>query len=233
PLSTLFPYTTLFRSRAAHPTLARPSARVRRFGVLPVPHRERPPARSSDPAGPPSAAFEPRVHPRVRRTGPAVGTRRDRAPQVPPRASRRSRAGARARPRDAVRRHRRGAFGDRPRARGTGARARRSARAAIAGRGAPSYRPRDRPDHRRARNRRDGVSTKDIAARYATQIHRVVVGQDETVRLSFIALLLRGHLLIEGVPGTAKTLIERTVARLIGDAFMCNTLQHDILHMNV
>ena len=41
----------------------------------------------------------------------------------------------------------------------------------------------------------------------------MVVGQDETVGLSFIALLLRGHLLIEGVPGTAKTLLARTVAR--------------------
>jgi len=37
------------------------------------------------------------------------------------------------------------------------------------------------------------VSTKEIAARYATEIHRVVVGQDETVNLSFIALLLRGR----------------------------------------
>ncbi len=59
------------------------------------------------------------------------------------------------------------------------------------------------------------MTTKDIATRYATEIHRVVVGQDETVRLSFIALLLRGHLLIEGVPGTAKTLLARTVARII------------------
>ena len=63
------------------------------------------------------------------------------------------------------------------------------------------------------------MSTKEIAARYATEIHRVVVGQDETVNLSFIALLLRGHLLIEGVPGTAKTLLARTVARLIGGTF--------------
>src|SRR5207247_9155994 len=89
--------------------------------------------------------------------------------------------------------------------------------AAVARRPAPPYRPRDRSRSRnRRRNRRKSVTTKDIAARYADQIHRVVVGQDETVRLSFIALLLRGHLLIEGVPGTAKTLLARTVARLIG-----------------
>src|SRR5256712_11635606 len=63
------------------------------------------------------------------------------------------------------------------------------------------------------------VTTKETSARYATEIHRVVIGQDETVHLSFIALLLRGHLLIEGVPGTAKTLLARTVARLIGGTF--------------
>src|SRR5207245_2172775 len=50
-------------------------------------------------------------------------------------------------------------------------------------------------------------------------MHRVVIGQDETVHLSFIALLLRGHVLIEGVPGTAKTLLARTVAHLIGGTF--------------
>jgi len=63
------------------------------------------------------------------------------------------------------------------------------------------------------------VTTKETSARYATEMHRVVIGQDETVHLSFIALLLRGHLLIEGVPGTAKTLLARTVARLIGGTF--------------
>ena len=63
------------------------------------------------------------------------------------------------------------------------------------------------------------MSTKDVAARYAGEIHRVVIGQDEAVHLSFIALVLRGHLLIEGVPGTAKTLLARTIARLVGGTF--------------
>ena len=77
------------------------------------------------------------------------------------------------------------------------------------------------------------MSTKDIAARYATEIHRVVVGQDETVRLSFIALLLRGHLLIEGVPGTAKTLLARTVARLIGGTFKRIQFTPDLMPSDV
>src|SRR4029453_16738693 len=55
--------------------------------------------------------------------------------------------------------------------------------------------------------------------RFHLDVHRVIVGQDETVRLAFIALVLGGHVLIEGVPGTAKTLLARTIARLIGGTF--------------
>jgi MoxR-like ATPase len=61
--------------------------------------------------------------------------------------------------------------------------------------------------------------TRSVAERFTRDIHRIVIGQDETVRLAFIALVLGGHLLIEGVPGTAKTLLARTIARLIGGTF--------------
>jgi len=63
------------------------------------------------------------------------------------------------------------------------------------------------------------VSTKDVAQRFTDSVHKVIVGQDETIRLAFMALALRGHVLIEGVPGTAKTLLARTAARLIGGSF--------------
>ena len=61
--------------------------------------------------------------------------------------------------------------------------------------------------------------TRDIAERFTRDVHRVIVGQDETLRLAFIALVLGGHVLIEGVPGTAKTLLARTIAHLIGGVF--------------
>jgi MoxR-like ATPase len=77
------------------------------------------------------------------------------------------------------------------------------------------------------------VSARDVASRYATEIHRVVIGQDETIRLSFIALLLRGHLLIEGVPGTAKTLLARTIARLIGGTFKRIQFTPDLMPSDV
>src|SRR5256712_12239191 len=63
------------------------------------------------------------------------------------------------------------------------------------------------------------MTARDAAERFARDVHRIVIGQDETVRLAFIRLVLGGHLLIEGVPGTAKTLLARTVAHLIGGTF--------------
>jgi MoxR-like ATPase len=60
---------------------------------------------------------------------------------------------------------------------------------------------------------------REVSERFTRDVHRIVVGQDETVRLAFIALVLGGHLLIEGVPGTAKTLLARTIAQLIGGTF--------------
>src|SRR5947207_13292486 len=46
-----------------------------------------------------------------------------------------------------------------------------------------------------------------------------VVGQDAAIEDALIAFLARGHLLIEGVPGTAKTLLVRTLASALGLTF--------------
>src|SRR5437870_3243430 len=51
------------------------------------------------------------------------------------------------------------------------------------------------------------------------QVKRVIVGQDRMVERTLVCLLARGHCLIEGVPGLAKTLTVSTVARVIGGTF--------------
>jgi MoxR-like ATPase len=52
-----------------------------------------------------------------------------------------------------------------------------------------------------------------------TELRKVVVGQDEPIEQILIALLAEGHALVEGVPGTAKTLTVKTLARIIGAQF--------------
>jgi MoxR-like ATPase len=51
------------------------------------------------------------------------------------------------------------------------------------------------------------------------EVKRVVVGQDHLVERMLVALLARGHCLLEGVPGVAKTLAVRTLAEVIGGRF--------------
>jgi MoxR-like ATPase len=76
-------------------------------------------------------------------------------------------------------------------------------------------------------------STRDLASRITTEVHRIVIGQDETIRLALIALLLQGHVLIEGVPGTAKTLLARTLARLVGGTFKRIQFTPDLMPSDV
>ncbi|MBM3811336.1 MAG: MoxR family ATPase [Acidimicrobiia bacterium] len=52
-----------------------------------------------------------------------------------------------------------------------------------------------------------------------TQVRRVIVGQDEVLEQILIALFVGGHCLITGLPGTAKTLMVRTIALTLGLVF--------------
>ncbi|HZN20248.1 MAG TPA: MoxR family ATPase [Micromonosporaceae bacterium] len=51
------------------------------------------------------------------------------------------------------------------------------------------------------------------------EVKRVIVGQDRLIERMFVALLARGHCLLEGVPGVAKTLAVETLARVVGGTF--------------
>ncbi|GIF95045.1 MoxR-like ATPase [Catellatospora citrea] len=51
------------------------------------------------------------------------------------------------------------------------------------------------------------------------EVKKVIVGQDRLIERMFVALLARGHCLLEGVPGVAKTLAVETLATVVGGSF--------------
>ena len=69
------------------------------------------------------------------------------------------------------------------------------------------------------------------AARAA--IGGVVIGQDRVVRLMLTCLLARGHALLEGVPGTAKTLLARSLARTVNLRFRRIQFTPDLMPSDV
>jgi MoxR-like ATPase len=62
-------------------------------------------------------------------------------------------------------------------------------------------------------------ATSQLIAHSRAEMGRVIAGQNEVIEEVLIAVLCQGHALLEGVPGTAKTLIVKTLGRLLGLGF--------------
>jgi len=77
------------------------------------------------------------------------------------------------------------------------------------------------------------VSTTDLARRLADGVDRIIVGNERASYAFLIALLGDGHILIEGVPGTAKTLFVRTFAALLGAPFRRIQFTPDLMPSDV
>lgn len=60
---------------------------------------------------------------------------------------------------------------------------------------------------------------REVEQKIAQQVRRVIVGQEEVLEQVMIALFVGGHCLITGLPGTAKTLLVRTMAQTLGLIF--------------
>lgn len=60
---------------------------------------------------------------------------------------------------------------------------------------------------------------RDVTGRLRAEVGRIIVGQDEVVEHLLVTLLVGGHCLVTGMPGTAKTLLVRTLADALGLQF--------------
>ena len=77
------------------------------------------------------------------------------------------------------------------------------------------------------------AKARDIGARIIANIATVIVGKNEAVRLGTAALLSRGHILIEGVPGVGKTMYARSMAKSIGVSFKRIQCTADLLPSDI
>ncbi len=76
-------------------------------------------------------------------------------------------------------------------------------------------------------------TASEIAARLTANVEQVIVGKPEAVRTAVIALLADGHLLVEDVPGVAKTMLARSIALSIGATFRRIQCTPDLLPTDI
>lgn len=89
-------------------------------------------------------------------------------------------------------------------------------------------------------NSADGHAVRELADRLKqlrdrtlAEVGRVVVGMDAVTHQFLIALLANGHVLLEGVPGVAKTTLSKTFARVIGGQYQRLQFTPDLLPSDV
>ncbi len=73
----------------------------------------------------------------------------------------------------------------------------------------------------------------ETIARLRTEVGKVVVGQDAVINRLVIAILIRGHVLVEGLPGLAKTLLVKTLASSIDATFKRIQFTPDLLPADI
>ncbi len=79
----------------------------------------------------------------------------------------------------------------------------------------------------------DGASPAEDARRILETLRRVVLGQEAATHEVLICLLARGHVLLEGVPGTAKTLLVRTLALALDVKFQRIQFTPDLMPADI
>src|SRR3990170_8241643 len=73
------------------------------------------------------------------------------------------------------------------------------------------------------------IKDHELFVGLASEVRKIVVGHDEIIESILIAILCNGHILLEGVPGIAKTTLIKTVAQVIGLDFKRIQFTPDLL----
>ena len=79
----------------------------------------------------------------------------------------------------------------------------------------------------------DVQASRDLARRITRELHKRIIGQDEMIERLLIGLLTGGHVLLEGVPGLAKTLTVRSLAECMDAGFERIQFTPDLLPADV
>ena len=74
---------------------------------------------------------------------------------------------------------------------------------------------------------------QDVANRIIANVEKVIIGKDREIRMTVVALLCEGHLLIEDVPGVGKTMLARAIARTVGSTYRRIQFTPDMLPSDV
>ncbi len=77
------------------------------------------------------------------------------------------------------------------------------------------------------------ADVRALGDRVVANVERVIVGKHDVVRLALVALVCQGHILIEDVPGTGKTVLAKALARSLGCAFRRIQFTPDLLPSDV
>lgn len=74
---------------------------------------------------------------------------------------------------------------------------------------------------------------KEVSDKFISNVGKVIVGKREVIELVLVALLCEGHILIEDVPGTGKTMLAKATARSLGCSFKRIQFTPDLLPSDV
>jgi MoxR-like ATPase len=79
----------------------------------------------------------------------------------------------------------------------------------------------------------DATAVRDLATRLREGVQRVIVGKDGVIDSAIIALLCRGHILVEDVPGIGKTTLSKVLAQSLGCSFKRIQFTPDLMPTDV